>query len=151
MLHLKMGAPWKRRWTEIISTTIFHGSISPLVRLVASLAVHLWPEEHPAASRGSEPQRTFSGGLILERYGCWTKNRGKIPPQIIHFNRVWNHYNINHTFWGTLIFGNIHNLGALGLIFSGVNSVVSFKDFRKLQVTDWVVPPPRLQSSQMKV
>ena len=35
-------------------------------------------------------------------YGCWTKNRGE-PPQIIHFNRVWNHYEPSilgyHYFW----------------------------------------------------
>ncbi len=30
--------------------------------------------------------------------GCQPKNMGK-PPQIIHFNRVWNHY-FHHPFWG---------------------------------------------------
>ena len=29
-----------------------------------------------------------------------------LPPQIIHFNRVFHYF--HHPFWGTIIFGNIH-------------------------------------------
>ena len=49
--------------------------------------------------------------LQLEPFDCeptklgGSKNRGFYPPQIIHFNRVSI---INHPFWGTPIFGNIH-------------------------------------------
>ena len=40
-------------------------------------------------------------------YGCWTKNRGFLAPQIINFNRVFHYF--HHPFWGpTPIFGNIH-------------------------------------------
>ena len=60
-----------------------------------------------------------------------SKNRGKTP-QIIHFNRVSI---INHPFWGTIIFGNIHipkkeNLlipkaGAVGYAAKGVAGAVT--------------------------
>ena len=36
---------------------------------------------------------------------CLSKNRG-VPPQIIHFDRIF--HEINHPFWDTPIFGNIH-------------------------------------------
>ena len=38
--------------------------------------------------------------------GVYPKIRG-VSPQIIHFNRVWNH-EINHPFWDTPISGNTH-------------------------------------------
>ena len=44
-------------------------------------------------------QVIFSKSICIHWSGCWTKNRGKAP-QIIHFNRVWNHYFHHHPFWG---------------------------------------------------
>ena len=42
-------------------------------------------------------------------YGCWTKNHGFLPPQIIHlligFSSI---FFFHHPFWGTSIFGNTH-------------------------------------------
>ena len=39
-------------------------------------------------------------------YGYFQKY-GKTP-ESSHFNRVWNHYIINHPFWGAIICGNTH-------------------------------------------
>ena len=53
---------------------------------------------HPAKAGLGHGHNEFE-----ERYGGWTKNRGGKPPQIINFNRVWNHYKPSilgyHYFW----------------------------------------------------
>ena len=41
-----------------------------------------------------------------ETYGCWTKNRGTVPPNPWNFNRVFRFSIINHRFWSTPFFGN---------------------------------------------
>ena len=46
--------------------------------------------------------------IQILRYGCWTKNRGFYPPNHPFVHRVF--HEINHPFWGTPIFGNIHIL-----------------------------------------
>ena len=36
--------------------------------------------------------------------GCWTKNKGTVPPNPWNFNRVFPYF--HHPFWGIPIFGN---------------------------------------------
>ena len=49
------------------------------------LAVSLWGDD-----AGWRTLATWQTKRFLRRYGCWTKNRGVKPPQIIHFNRVFH-------------------------------------------------------------
>ena len=50
-------------------------------------------------------------GYTVCPYMGVSKNRG--TPQIIHFNRVWNHYKPSHFGGFTPIFGNTHICGNL--------------------------------------
>ncbi len=49
-------------------------------------------------------QRGVEG--MSDRYGCWTKNRGVKPLQIIHFNRVFHFYTPSILGVKSPIFGN---------------------------------------------
>ena len=54
-------------------------------------------------------KKSFEVEKKLFPLGCGSFQEYGKTPQIIHFNRVWNHYKF-YPFWGAPIFGNIHVL-----------------------------------------
>ncbi len=90
-----------------IAGTFFHPAIG---------AKTMWAFTRPAFDwygHGSPVDLTFDGWWSFQPrcgakcwYGCWTKNRGFYIPNHPFVHRVF--HEINHPFWGTFIFGNIH-------------------------------------------